>query len=122
MNIFSNIDVVNKAIEASLTRKDLISQNIAHADTPGYKRQDIDFESLLAREVQKNGKENIDIQRLSPKIYTDHQTSAYRMDGNNVDIQVERSEESKVEMRYNTLVSRITSQLGRLESTLQNLK
>ena len=122
MDIFSSINVVNKAIDAALVRKDLISQNISNADTPGYKRQDIDFETVLSRELSAKGISGINIDDLKAEVYTDHQTSSYRLDGNNVDIQVERSEEAKVEMRYNALVTRITAQLNRFESTLQNLK
>ncbi len=122
MNIFSDINLVNKAINATLLRKDLISQNIANVDTPNYKRQDIDFESVLLREVQSAGKNDIDINNLNAEIYTDLKNSSYRMDGNNVDIEVERSEETKVELRYNTLVTRITAQLNRMETILQNLK
>lgn len=122
MNIFSDVNLVNKAINATLVRKDLISQNLANIDTPNYKRQDIDFESVLLREVQNAGEKEIDINNLDAEIYTDLRSSSYRMDGNNVDIEVERSEEAKVELRYNTLVTRITAQLGRMETILQNLK
>ena len=122
MNIFSNVNLVNKAINATLVRKDLISQNIANVDTPNYKRQDIDFESVLLKELQSAGGKEIDINRLNADIYTDLKDSSYRMDGNNVDIEVERSEETKVELRYNTLVTRITAQLNRMETILQNLK
>ena len=55
MDIFSSIDVINKAIDASLIRKNLISQNISNSDTPGYKRVDADFESVLAKEVKLKG-------------------------------------------------------------------
>lgn len=122
MDIFANINLVNKAIDATLTRKELISQNISNVDTPNYKRQDIDFESVLAKEIKNTGVSNINLDQLNAEIYTDKQSSSYRMDGNNVDIEVERSEETKVELRYNTLVTRITAQLNRLETTLQNLK
>lgn len=122
MDIFSNIDLVNKAIDATLTRKELISQNISNVDTPNYKRQDIDFESVLAKEIKNRGVSNINLNQLNAEIYTDKQSSSYRMDGNNVDIEVERSKETKVELRYNTLVTRITAQLNRFETTLQNLK
>ena len=122
MNIFSNVNLVNKAINATLVRKDIISQNIANVDTPNYKRQDIDFESVLLKEVQSVRGKEIDINRLNADIYTDLKGSSYRMDGNNVDIEVERSEETKVELRYNTLVTRITAQLNRMETILQNLK
>ena len=122
MNIFSNVDLVNKAIDASLLRKQLIGQNISNVDTPNYKRKDIDFESVLLKEIQNRGIKNIDLNQLNAEIYTDHARSSYRMDGNNVDIEVERSEEAKVELRYNALVSRITDQLGRMKTILQNLK
>ena len=122
MDIFSGVNLVNKAIDATLQRKELISQNISNVDTPNYKRQDIDFESVLLKEINHKGVGEIDLNRLNPKVYTDYQTSSYRMDGNNVDIEVERSEETKVELRYNTLVTRITAQLNRMETILQNLK
>lgn len=122
MDIFSNINLVNKAIDATLKRKELISQNISNVDTPNYKRRDIDFESILAKEIKNKGITKINLDRLNAPIYIDKQTSSYRMDGNNVDIEVERSEETKVELRYNTLVTRITAQLNRFETILQNLK
>lgn len=122
MDIFSNIDLVNTAINATLVRKDLISQNISNVDTPGYKRQDINFESVLKKEIKANGTSNINPSQLKAEVYVDHATSSYRLDGNNVDIAVERSEEAKVEMRYNALVTRVSAQLNRFESILQNLK
>lgn len=123
MDIFSGIDVVNQAIDMTLVRKDLIGQNISNADTPGYKRQDIDFESTFAKEIKKvQHLEKVNLERLEVKPYRDNRGTSYRMDGNNVDIQIERSEEAKVEMRYNALVTRMTAQLNRLKSTLQSLK
>lgn len=122
MDIFSNIDLVNTAINATLVRKDLISQNISNVDTPGYKRQDIDFESVLKKEIKLNGASGINPSQLDAEVYVDHATSSYRLDGNNVDIAVERSEEAKVEMRYSALVTRVSAQLNRFESVLQNLK
>ncbi|MBE6021725.1 MAG: flagellar basal body rod protein FlgB [Cellulosilyticum sp.] len=122
MDIFSGVDLVNKAIDATLQRKELISENISNVDTPNYKRKDIDFESVLLKEIQNKGVKGIDLNNLNAEVCTDYQSSSYRMDGNNVDIEVERSEETKVELRYDTLVTRITAQLNRMETILQNLK
>ena len=99
MDIFSGVDFVNKAIDATLVRKELISQNISNVDTPNYKRKDIDFETVLAKQLHNNPDNRIDLNRLKPDIYTDLRNTSYRMDGNNVDIEVERSEEAKVELR-----------------------
>lgn len=122
MDLFSGVDLVNKTINATLIRRELISQNLSHSDTPNYKRVDIDFESALKKEIKRsNGQiqlENLD----NVPIYTDHQTTAYRLDGNNIDIEVEKAEEAKNDMRYYALVTRLNSQLNRMNTILQNLK
>ena len=46
-NAFDYINIMDKAADASWKRESAISNNIANTDTPGYKRQDVDFESAL---------------------------------------------------------------------------
>ena len=46
-NAFNYVNVLDKAADASWTRKSVIDNNIANVDTPGYKRQEVDFESVL---------------------------------------------------------------------------
>ena len=53
-NAFDYMNVLNKAASASWEREQLISNNIANADTPGYKRRDLDFESTLESELGKS--------------------------------------------------------------------
>ena len=48
---FSYINILDKAADASWTRSECINNNLANVDTPGYKRQDIDFSSVLAEEL-----------------------------------------------------------------------
>ena len=43
-NAFSYINVLDKAADASWIRENAIANNIANVDTPGYKRQDVQFE------------------------------------------------------------------------------
>ena len=46
------INIMDKAADARRKRESAISNNnIANADTPGYKRQDVDFESALKQEL-----------------------------------------------------------------------
>ena len=51
-NVFDYINVLDKAADASWMRNEAIANNIANADTPGYKRQDIDFESQLQQAMR----------------------------------------------------------------------
>ena len=46
-NVFDYVNVLNKAADAAWTRNDVLANNIANMDTPGDKRQDVDFESQL---------------------------------------------------------------------------
>ena len=50
-NAFNYVNVLDKAADASWRREALISNNIANVDTPGYKRRDLDFQSLLKAEM-----------------------------------------------------------------------
>ena len=48
-SVFDYINVLDKASDASWTRNEIIANNIANVDTPGYKRQDLNFEDELER-------------------------------------------------------------------------
>ena len=122
MDLFNNIDVMNKVLDATMLRQSVISNNISNVDTPGYKRQDVAFETFLQQEMSKNGIQNINLDKIEPKIYTDNQNYSYRMDGNNVDIDSEMAESAKVKLRYDTLIERVGRQLGRYKTILQTLK
>ena len=41
--VFSYINVLNKAADASWTRNEVLANNMANSSTPNYKRQDVTF-------------------------------------------------------------------------------
>lgn len=47
MDLFANIDLMNRALDATLLKKSVISENISNVDTPNYKRKDVSFETIL---------------------------------------------------------------------------
>lgn len=125
-NAFSYINVLDKAADASWTRKNLIANNIANAQTPGYKRQDLDFQSMLKKEISNykymsldQKMDAVDLNRLNPSIYTDHAGYSYRLDGNNVDIDTEQVELASEQIKYQALTSSITSEFQRLQAVLK---
>lgn len=120
--MFHNIDVMNKVLDATTLKFNTIAGNISNADTPGYKRQDVSFEKMLIQEIENNGNKNIDVNNLKPAVYTDKATLSYRLDGNNVDVDTEMSELAQVKLRYDTLIQRATSQIGRYKYILSNIK
>ena len=55
----SNVDIFEKALDASWLRNEIISGNIANADTPKYKRKDVEFEKILADAVNSKNKKKL---------------------------------------------------------------
>jgi len=51
-NAYDYINVLDKALDASDLRKTVITNNLANINTPGYKRREVDFESLLKQELE----------------------------------------------------------------------
>ena len=124
--IYSYINVLNKAADASWERNELISNNIANQDTPGYKRQDIDFESQLSQAL-KNQKytsidakvKNVELSRLKGRIYTDYGDFSYRVDGNNVDPEQEQVELASNQLKYQGLIQAMTKEFANIKSVLE---
>ena len=45
--MFSQIDLLSRALTGSQQNHRVLSQNVANVNTPGYKTQRVDFEHLL---------------------------------------------------------------------------
>ncbi|MDR3172718.1 MAG: flagellar basal body rod protein FlgB, partial [Treponema sp.] len=53
MNSFEKtVDLLHRAMDANLVRRDVIAHNMANADVPNYKRQIVNFESELKRALE----------------------------------------------------------------------
>ncbi len=123
---FDYINVLDKAADASWIRNEAIANNIANVDTPGYKRQDVNFEEQL-RKAMKNSRytsvdekvKNIDLDRLNPITYRDHSTVSYRLDGNNVDIDTENVELASNQIRYQGLTDSITKHFENMQTVMK---
>ncbi|MEJ5186065.1 MAG: flagellar basal body rod protein FlgB [Candidatus Geothermincolales bacterium] len=88
--------VLGKALDAYSLRHRSAAENIANANTPGYKRSYVPFEGELARALEEGEEE---LSRLSPRPVRDWLTQA-REDGNNVDMEQEVAEMAKNNLRY----------------------
>jgi flagellar basal-body rod protein FlgB len=125
-NTFDYINVLQKAADASWLRNEAISNNIANVDTPGYKRQDVDFESVLERELGLNRYQTMDekvggvnTRRLSVGTYTDAAGFSYRTDGNNVDIETENVYLAQNQLKYNGLINSISQEFQNLKAVMK---
>lgn len=125
-NAFSYINVLDRAADASWTRETVIGNNIANVDTPGYKRQDVAFEEVLKRELKSSkydtlqkAVDNVSLNKLEGRTYTDYASYSYRLDGNNVDIDTENVELASEQLRYQTLTSAVSNEFTRMNTAMQ---
>lgn len=126
-------------------RQELIAANIANADTPNYKARDIDFNSAMksamatataasantqvpksAQSVTKTSALHLDgIPSNSSFSNTSDQT-LFRpiiqgsVDGNTVDMDVERNQFADNAIRYEASLTMINNQLKQMTTALQN--
>lgn len=127
-NVFDYINIMDKAADASWKRESAISNNIANTDTPGYKRQDVDFESALKQELgsskyipldKKVRGLNSDLSGLDVSTYTDSSNYSYRLDRNNVDVDTEQVELASEQLRYEMLTTSINEEFNRMKLVLK---
>ncbi len=125
-NVFDYINVLDKAADAAWLRNEAISNNISNATTPGYKRQDVAFESELKKALGKSRYRtmdakvaNIKLSRLQGRPYTDSAGFSYRLDGNNVDPETEQVMLAENQLKYQGLISSINQDFQNLQSVMK---
>lgn len=119
---FDYINVLDKTADAAWTRHEIISNNIANADTPGYKRQDINFEGELRRALGNSRYTSVDAKvsglktnRLKARTYKDYTNYSYRTDGNNVDPDTENVMLASNQLKYNAIMTGINQEFANLK-------
>ncbi len=126
MNV--NNDKTIQALATSLNfrkmRQELISSNIANAETPGYRAKRLDFEDALARALDVDGQMGMKtgnpghfnvgsggFSNLKPEIYEDV-TGIVSEDGNNVDRDRELALMAENQLLYEASVQLLNKKLG----------
>lgn len=127
-NVFDYTNILDKAADASWMSENVITNNIANIDTPGYKRQDVDFESVLQKALGKTKYSSLDkkvrelnqdLGKLTTTSYTDAANYSYRLDRNNVDENTENAELASESLRYQLLTTAITNNFSRMQTVLK---
>ncbi|MEZ5973444.1 MAG: flagellar basal body rod protein FlgB [Planctomycetota bacterium] len=85
-----------RMMSTATERSRVIAGNIANQNTPGFKRQTIEFESLLTEELRRNRPE---LERVKPERQSDR-VSPSRPNGNNVAMEREVAAMRENLLRY----------------------
>lgn len=108
---------LEKALDASLLRHKVIANNIANVSTPGFKRLEVVFEEKLKALLNKKPISFSQLKKVEPEIIED-QSSAWREDLNNVNIEREMVELSKNTLQYNLYIQLLNGKLDRIRRAI----
>lgn len=96
------MNLLSRLLDVASMRQNVIAQNVANVNTPGYNAQEVAFEDALAQALnQQGGGPTLP----TPEVIAS-ETGSRREDGNNVDIDVEMAR-----LQKNALYFKIYTQL-----------
>lgn len=62
---YDQMGIMSRALEAASTRHRVLADNLANVNTPGFRRGEVQFESLLARAL--DGPQPLELTRTDPR-------------------------------------------------------
>lgn len=111
----SQFDLLAKLSDVTHLRHQVLAQNVANVNTPGYRRLDVRFEDQLAEQLTAHSEGGH--QGIRPEIFED-QTTPVRPDGNNVEIDMEMMRLNKNTLLGNTYLQLMTTKLGMMKRAI----
>jgi flagellar basal-body rod protein FlgB len=129
INLDGLLNVHHKALQVRTQRLEVISGNLANANTPGYKARDIDFNKAMKSAQASQGASSM------VRTHTQHMTGTNRTnietdfriptqpdtgDGNNVDSQVERNAFLDTGMRYEAGLMLLKGKISGMKKALSS--
>jgi flagellar basal-body rod protein FlgB len=134
-NFAKTVDMLHRAMDASLVRRDVIANNMANANVPNFKRSIVNYESELKRvletEKQRPALEltltnSKHIPNWKERDYRDVQirrvldyTSTYNNNGNNVDPEQEFMAALENQLTYTLLAQAETFEFSQINQALR---
>ncbi|MCL1958834.1 MAG: flagellar basal body rod protein FlgB [Spirochaetes bacterium] len=136
MNTFAKtIDLLHRAMDANTVRRTVIANNISNADTFGFKRTDVNFESELKRALDSEKQRPAMEMNMShpghfpnykERDYRDVQirrvldyTSTYNNNGNNVDPEKEFMLATNNQMSYTLFAQAAAFEFSQINQVLR---
>lgn len=121
----SAMKIASKAMDGLSYRRNVISQNVANVDTPGYHSLELNFESELQRSMSSSPKLSMSLTNTKHQLSKNEASGinqvklrsggSERADGNNVDIDTELVQMTETGIRYNALSTVVSKKLSLLK-------
>lgn len=122
--IFGNsISMAEKTLDYLWSKQQVTLNNIANGETPGYKARYVTFEDEFRKRLlagREGTSKDIGEAISSSRHYT-HETryESARMDGNNVNMDVENVELARTTLQYQYQLNALNSEVSRLRTVIK---
>ena len=129
-----NIDILHRAMDVNVLRRNVMANNIANADTPNFKRTFVNYEAQLTRALRSEGVKPFpalltnerhipfrrpqDYREVQPRRVLDY-LSTSKNNGNNVDIEEEMVGVIENQLLYQTMAQALASEFTRVNIVLR---
>ena len=129
------VDILQRSMDVSVLRHDVIANNIANADTPNFKASYIDFESALKSAIDSvrpsarletaltdprhiSSRRTIDYRTVMPRKFLDWQTTV-KNNGNNVDIEEQAMLQLNNQLSYTLMATSVRDMFANVNIVLR---
>lgn len=129
------LDILHRTMDASILRQNVIANNIANANTPNFKRSEVNFESRLAYALESSAREPrfrerltherhipfhqpLDYRDVRPRRVLDYTTTS-KNNNNNVDIEVESMNLLSNQLAYQMMTRSVADSFARINLVLR---
>lgn len=103
---------IYEAMQGLWAEQQADANNIANAETPGYKQQDVDFQSSLAQAIAAGNPSQAQITTTTSNAPADQV-------GNNVSLSGQLVDEEKAGLQYQTMVDAMNARFQLLSTAIQ---
>jgi flagellar basal-body rod protein FlgB len=129
-----NLDILQRGMDASVLRREIIADNIANSDTPNFKRSVLTFESALKQALDSERRVRFpmlrtDPRHIEPDPVVDYRTAQPRRvldyltqsknNGNNVDIEEEGVSALQNQLSYEVMAQTVAAEFARVNLVLR---
>jgi len=118
---------LEKGLDLSLARQNLLIDNVANVETPGYQRQDVSFETYLRESEKKGNLWRTHPDHLMPgkgeeSINKGVEEYSVRQDGGGVDMEKEMTLILENTLYYQTLTRMVSKKFGLLKTVVREVR
>ncbi|MGL4452572.1 MAG: flagellar basal body rod protein FlgB [Sarcina sp.] len=108
-------ELIKQVLNTANMRGKTIANNISNVNTKGYKKYNVSFEDTLSdvsNEIKRTGRVKMSNKEIGKIKVSKDKSTSMNTNGNNVDIEIEKTNQAANTLLYNALIGKANSKLS----------